>query len=111
MKNRVVEHNIRVMSKYYSRLRLQRMADLLGLTLKETEEALSSLVVNKTIWAKVDRSLAIVNFSAQRDPNQVLNDWSRDINSLMQLVGKTNHLINKEEMIHQNYSPLKVETN
>lgn len=87
------------------------MSDLLGLSLNETEEALSALVVNKTIWAKVDRSLAIVNFAAQRDPNQVLNDWSRDITSLMNLVGKTNHLINKEEMIHQNYNPPKVETN
>ena len=87
------------------------MAELLGLTINEAEEALSPLVVNKTIWAKVDRSMAIVNFSAQRDPNQVLNDWSRDINNLMDLVGKTNHLINKEEMIHQNYTPTKVETN
>ncbi|XP_054155179.1 26S proteasome non-ATPase regulatory subunit 12-like [Oppia nitens] len=111
LKNRVVEYNIRVMAKYYSRLRLQRMSELLGLNLKETEEALSVLVVNKTIWAKVDRSSAVVNFSQQKDPNQVLNDWSKDINSLMQLVCKTNHLINKEEMIHQNYSPSQVEAN
>ncbi|CAG2112556.1 unnamed protein product [Medioppia subpectinata] len=110
LKNRVVEHNIRVMSKYYSRLRLQRMAELLGLTIKETEDALSTLVVSKTIWAKVDRSVSVVNFAAQKDPNQVLNDWSRDLNSLMQLVGKTNHLINKEEMIHQNYTPTPVDS-
>jgi len=67
-------------------------------------------VVNKTIWAKVDRLVGIVNFSAQKDPNEVLNDWSRNIDSLMQLVCKTNHLINKEEMIHQNYSASKNES-
>lgn len=110
LKNRVVEHNIRVMAKYYSRLNLKRMAELLGLTLKETEESLSSLVEKKTIWAKVDRLIGIVNFSAQKDPNEVMNDWSRNIDSLMQLVCKTNHLINKEEMIHQNYTSNKIET-
>lgn len=59
-------------------------------------------MVNKVIWAKVDRLVGVVSFSAHKDPNEVLNDWSGNIDSLMQLVGKTNHLINKEEMIHQN---------
>jgi len=102
-KNRIVEHNIRIMAKYYSRISLRRMAELLDLSRDETEEVLSNLVVNKTIYAKVDRLIGIVNFSAHKDPSEVLNDWSRNIDSLMQLVCKTNHLINKEEMIHQNY--------
>lgn len=69
--------------------------------LQETEEKLSDLVVNKTVFAKVDRLEGIVSFSPIKDPNQVLNEWSRNINTLMLLVSKTNHLINKEEMVHQ----------
>lgn len=97
-KSRIVEHNIRIMAKYYSRIRLQRMSQLLNLSTDEAEEVLSYMVVNKTIWAKVDRLEGIVNFSAQKHPNEALNDWSRNLNTLMTLVGKTNHLINKEEM-------------
>jgi 26S proteasome regulatory subunit N5 len=101
LKNRVVEHNIRIMAKYYSRVSIGRMAVLLDLTPEETEETLSTLVVNKTVWAKVDRLEKVVNFSAHKDPNEVLNDWSQNVTSLMTLVCKINHLINKEEMIHQ----------
>lgn len=101
LKQRVVEHNIRIMAKYYTRINLKRMAELLDLNEMETEEVLSSLVVNKTVWAKVDRLAGIISFCQQKDPNQVLNDWSRNLNSLMQLVSKTTHLINKEEMIHR----------
>lgn len=113
------------MAKYYSRVSLKRMSELLDLKVdvsfkmklsilynfktefgilflfQEVEEILSTLVVNKTVWAKIDRLAGVVNFAAHKDPNETLNDWSQSINSLMQLVCKTNHLINKEEMIHQ----------
>ncbi|KAG8186063.1 hypothetical protein JTE90_005416 [Oedothorax gibbosus] len=101
LKNRVVEHNIRIMAKYYTRITLARMAELLDLNELETEEILSNLVVNKTVWSKVDRLAGVVSFSQLKDPSEVLNDWSHDLNSLMQLLSKTTHLINKEEMIHK----------
>jgi 26S proteasome regulatory subunit N5 len=97
-KSRIVEHNIRMMAKYYKRINVERMSQLLDLSTDEAEEVLSYMVVNKTIWAKIDRLEGIVNFSAQKHPNETLNDWSRNLNTLMNLVGKTNHLINKEEM-------------
>lgn len=97
-KSRIVEHNIRIIARYYCRVRLDRMSQLLNLSSDDAEEVLSYMVVNKTIWAKVDRLEGIVNFNAQKHPNETLNDWSRNLNTLMTLVGKTNHLINKEEM-------------
>ncbi|KAM3623700.1 uncharacterized protein V6R79_014648 [Siganus canaliculatus] len=100
LKNRVVEHNIRIMAKYYTRITMKRMAGLLDLSVDESEEFLSSLVVNKTIYAKVDRLAGIINFQRPKDPNDLLNDWSHKLNSLMSLVNKTTHLIAKEEMIH-----------
>lgn len=68
--------------------------------LQESEAFLSNLVVNKTIFAKVDRLAGIINFQRPKDPNNLLNDWSQKLNSLMSLVNKTTHLIAKEEMIH-----------
>ncbi|XP_064478635.1 26S proteasome non-ATPase regulatory subunit 12-like isoform X2 [Ornithodoros turicata] len=100
-KSRVVEHNIRIMAKYYTRITLKRMAELLDLSIQGTEEVLSELVVGKMVWAKVDRLAGVVSFSQQQDPNEVLNDWSRNLNTLMALLSKTTHLISKEEMIHR----------
>uniref|UniRef100_A0A8I6AAD5 26S proteasome non-ATPase regulatory subunit 12 n=1 Tax=Rattus norvegicus TaxID=10116 RepID=A0A8I6AAD5_RAT len=100
LKNRVVEHNIRIMAKYYTRITMKRMAQLLDLSVDESEAFLSNLVVNKTIFAKVDRLAGVINFQRPKDPNNLLNDWSQKLNSLMSLVNKTTHLIAKEEMIH-----------
>lgn len=69
-------------------------------TLQESEHFLSQLVTNKTIFARIDRPAGLVSFRESKDPSDVLNDWSQNLNSLMTLVGKTTHLINKEEMVH-----------
>lgn len=99
-KTRIVEHNMRVMAKYYTRIYTKRMASLLDLTEAETEEFLSNLVTNKTISGKIDRLAGIVTFEHQKDINEVLNDWSFNLNTLMNSINKTTHLINKEEMVH-----------
>ncbi|XP_003746099.1 26S proteasome non-ATPase regulatory subunit 12 [Galendromus occidentalis] len=107
LKKRVVEHNMRVMAKYYTRIRLERMAHLLDLSLAETEQTLSNLVTNKVIYAKIDRLSGIVHFvHQQKDPEEVLNDWSHNLNSLMSLLSRTTHLINKEEMVHRHLQPV-----
>jgi len=98
--NRIVEHNIRIMAKYYTRITSKRMAALLDLDIIEAEEYLAKLVVNKTVFAKIDRLAGIINFCKPRDPSDILNEWSHSVNKLMKLVNKTTHLIAKEEMIH-----------
>eukprot|EP01048_Picozoa_sp_COSAG05_P002032 COSAG05_NODE_75_length_21588_cov_303.091438_11_plen_109_part_00 len=46
---RVVEHNIRVIAKCYSKIRSARLAMLLDKSQDETEENLSKLVVAKSV--------------------------------------------------------------
>ena len=108
MKSRVVEHNIRIMAKYYTRVSLKRMAELLDLKTEETEEFLSKMVVDKAVEAKVDRLDNIVHFTKHQDPNDMLNEWSHNINDLMGLVMKTTHLINREEMVHKHMLGLSI---
>ena len=98
--NRVIEHDIRIMAGYYTKVRLSRMATLLGVDEKTLEKFLSDLVVNKTIEAKIDRLLGIVHFTKTKDATEIVNDWSYNMNNLLTLIKKTNHLINKEKMIH-----------
>lgn len=88
------------MAKYYTRIYTKRMASLLDLTEDETEEFLSSLIINKTISGKVDRLTGIVTFESEKNPNETLNEWSKNLVSLMNSINKTTHLINKEEMVH-----------
>merc|ERR1712141_749620 len=108
LKNRVVEHNIRIMAKYYTKVTLKRMSELLDLKVDETEDFLSKMVVDKSVEAKVDRLDGIVHFSRNQDPNEMLNDWSHNISDLMGLVMKTTHLINREEMVHKHMLGLNI---
>ncbi|KXJ21702.1 26S proteasome non-ATPase regulatory subunit 12 [Exaiptasia diaphana] len=101
LRKRVVEHNIRVMAKYYTRITLKRMSELLYLTTEESEHFLSELVVSKTVFARIDRPSGIVTFSTNKACNDILNEWSHNISTLMQLLNRTTHLITKEEMVHK----------
>lgn len=50
------------MSMYYTRITIQRMSELLGLSVTETEDALSQLVVSAVVKAKIDRPAGVVHF-------------------------------------------------
>nr|CAD7429524.1 unnamed protein product [Timema monikensis] len=101
LRSRVVEHNIRIMAKYYTKISVKRMSELLDLSPEETEEILSQLVVSKAVTARTDRPAGVVSFTHSQDPGAVLTQWSEQLSSLMQLVNRTTHLINKEEMVHK----------
>ncbi|EDO26121.1 predicted protein, partial [Nematostella vectensis] len=96
-----IANNIRVMAKYYTRISMTRMAQLLNLTVEESEHFLSELVVSKTVFARIDRPSGIVTFSSNKSPNEILNEWSHNLTTLMQLLNRTTHLITKEEMVHK----------
>lgn len=101
LKKRVVEHNIRVMEKYYTRITMKRMAELLDQSVQESEKFLSDLVTSKTVFAKIDRPAGIVVFRPPKQSADTLNEWSHDVTELMNLLNKTTHLITKEQMVHQ----------
>ncbi|KAK9461639.1 uncharacterized protein V1516DRAFT_672557 [Lipomyces oligophaga] len=94
-RKRVIEHNIRVIAKYYTRIHTARLRDLLDLSDQETEAYLSRLVTQGTIYARINRPQKIVTFDAPKDANDVLNEWSSNITSLLGLVETLGHLINQ----------------
>ncbi|XP_054743157.1 26S proteasome non-ATPase regulatory subunit 12 [Anastrepha obliqua] len=100
LKDRLIEHNIRIIAMYYSRIHLQRMSELLNLPSNRCEEYLSKLANSDTIRVKIDRPVGIVYFTTKKSASDILNNWANDVNQLMSLVNKTCHLINKEECIH-----------
>lgn len=98
---RVVEHNIRVISQYYTRITLKRLSELLDLSPAQSESSLADLVSSGTIFAKMDRPSGLVNFEKKKSNADVLNDWSADTNKLMATVEKVTHLVEKEWAIHR----------
>lgn len=96
---RVVEHNIRVVGKYYTKITLARLAQLLDLPIAEAESSLCSLVTSGTIWARIDRPAGVVSLEKKKDAQEHLNSWSSDINKLMSLVEEASHLINRERAV------------
>ncbi|KAM7209653.1 PCI domain containing protein [Naviculisporaceae sp. PSN 640] len=99
LRKRVIEHNVRVIAKYYTRIQMGRLTELLDLTEDETEKYISELVTSKTVYAKIDRPARIVNFAKPRDADDILNEWSFNMKSLLGLLERIDHLITKEEMM------------
>ena len=102
---RVTEHNLGVVSEYYARITMERLASLLELDLSKMESQLCEMVTAKQVYAKIDRPKGIVVFAKPKTPNALLNDWSSDISSLLNMLEGTCHLIHKENMIHKLAGP------
>lgn len=78
-----------MVAEYYTRITLARLTALLDLTVKQTEETLARLVVSGTIWARIDRPAGVINFRSKRTAEDVMNDWSSDMQKLLGLAEKT----------------------
>ena len=73
---RVTEHNILVVCKYYSRIRLARLAQLLDLPVAEAERHLSDMVVSGALSAKIDRPAGAPRMTAHLDAlSKRRRDW------------------------------------
>ncbi|XP_068647420.1 26S proteasome non-ATPase regulatory subunit 12 homolog A-like [Aristolochia californica] len=101
LRQRIIEHNILVVAKYYSRITIKRLAELLCLSLQDAEKHLSDMVVSKSLVAKIDRPMGIVCFQVAKDSNDVLNMWATNLEKLLDLVEKSCHQIHKETMVHK----------
>lgn len=97
---RVVQHNVRVLEKFYKRISVARAAALLKVSEADTERELSEMVTSGSVYARIDRPAGVVTFKRPQQPNELLNDWSGNISQLLNLVESTCHQIHKETMVH-----------
>lgn len=89
-----------MIEKYYTRIRLERLAVLVGVSLERAEVEISDMAVNKRVTAKINRMANIVVFSKSKFTNDILNDWNYDVRSLLDKIEQTCHLINREKVVH-----------
>jgi 26S proteasome regulatory subunit N5 len=91
------QHNLRVVEKYYTRISLPRLAQLLGASKEVTENELCEMINKKLVYARIDRVKEVIDFRQKKNENEVLNDWNNDIWKLLDLVDSTCNLIKRDE--------------
>lgn len=100
LRSRVIEHNIRVIAKFYTRISISGLSELLDLDAAEAEQVLAKLVVEKIVYARIDRPKQIISFVREKPIAEALNDWSNNTEKLLGHIETLGHLIAKEEMMH-----------
>lgn len=97
----IIEYNLRIVSRYYTRIRMDRLAALLSLRVEEVEFHLSDLSFRGDIVVKIDRPQGLAVFQVNKNADQVLTDWAKNISNLLELMETTGHLINRENMVYK----------
>ncbi len=101
LKDRVVEHNLRVVAKYYKRITSARLGQLISVSQDELETYLSESSSRGDLAVKIDRPAGIITFGERKSAESVLSDWASDMSRMMTLMESTCHLINRENMVHK----------
>jgi 26S proteasome regulatory subunit N5 len=89
----IIQHNLRVIEKYYSRIKLDRLSPLIGVGVERAEQEIADMVINKRISAKINRLEGIVTFKKPKAED--------DSKALLSKIDKTCHLINREKVVHE----------
>jgi 26S proteasome regulatory subunit N5 len=96
---RINQHNVRVVQKYYSRISLRRLSELLELSLEATEEELRDMVSYMGFKAKINRPEGFVYFPKGTETAGLLNNWGANIFSLLNRLEEISHLIQREASV------------
>jgi len=102
---RLAEHNVRVVAGCYTTMRMGRLAEMLCLSVRDTEYVVCALVSDKKrktkLYARVDRPNGIVTFQKPKDHDAVLQEWSSKVEEMLTLVDASCFLIEKEETLQK----------
>merc|ERR1712013_318230 len=101
LKERVVQHNIGVVSGYYSRISTKRLSSFLAIDERGTEDYVSRMVTSGQVFARINRLDGVIRFKRKESENEVLNAWKADTDKLLELVDLTCHQIHKEMVVHK----------
>lgn len=104
LKTRSLQHNIRIYSLYYTQMTLDRVSEFLGVSQEEAEDVVCKMVGKDKLWARIDQLTGIIKFRKPVDNTEVLSGWTKNVDSMLDLVAKTSEMINKETQQTQLYA-------
>lgn len=96
---RLSEHDLLVISKFYSCAKIERLAELVGLTAERTESYIMALVDAGELFARFDRVDGVLMFEQANKPASLLTEWSKQVEVTAALVERAAQLISKERMV------------
>lgn len=80
----LIQHNLRVIEKYYSKIKISTLSKLIGVPDERAESEICDMVVNKRIQAKINRLAREVTFKKKnRNVEGMLGDWNSDIKTML----------------------------
>lgn len=83
----LIQHNLRVIEKYYSRINISTLSKLIGVPEERAEQELCDMVVNKRIAASINRLEWKVTFKKKnKNTEGILEHWNQDIKTLLDKV-------------------------
>ncbi|PIO70793.1 hypothetical protein TELCIR_07341 [Teladorsagia circumcincta] len=100
---------MRMISKYYTQITFDRLAELLDFPLNDMESFLCNLIVTGAISdAKIHRPSRVVNLRARKANLEQLDQWASNVQKLTETLNKVSHLILKEQMVHRNLEAMQI---
>ena len=101
LKQRVTEHGLLVIAKYYRRITLSRVGELLGQPVSDAEKHICAMVNDGHVTCKIDRVSGIVDFQPNSgNPSEVLDAHAASVRDVVSLVERSCHQISKELQRH-----------
>lgn len=83
----LIQHNLRVIERYYSKIKIQTLSRLIGVPEDRAETEICDMVVNKRIQAKINRLAWEVSFKKKNSNVEgMLGDWNNDIKTMLDKV-------------------------
>ena len=97
----ITHHNLKLVERYYSRITLSRLANLLNVDKGIVEQEIAFMVQESILKCKIDRMNGLVNFMINKHQTEIVNNWGSDINTLLTKIHDTCHFINREHVLYQ----------
>lgn len=94
----LIQHDLNIFQKYFSQVKLERISSIIKINKSEVEEEIADMVINKYIYAKINRINSIVNFKPKQSANDKLDDLNFDLSKMLEKLENTCHLIHKENL-------------
>ena len=97
----LVQHNLRIISKYYGRLTLTRTSQLIGVEKGYCEEEFCQLNNLKLISCRIDRIDDTVDFRPIENETFLLKRWNESVNTILEMIDVTSNLIHREREVYR----------
>lgn len=94
----LIQHNISIFHKFYNQISLQRISTLLKINIEEAESEVCDMVMNKFLYARINRIKGTVTFRPKQNVESKSDALHDDLFKMLETLEMTCHLIHKENL-------------